>query len=366
MLSSAAPSSGSTPSSLETKNEATPAVGSSKSVPEAKPLPDVPEPPAAEVARHRLTHVPYKRWCKYCVMARMLNTPHWTRPAFSRAQPLLVMDYCFVKHAGDERFLTCLVGRVYPSMTVFASPCAQKGPDSYVTRRLAGFLKACGLTTFNYMCDQEGAIRTMITEVIEVTKSRGEWIGAIPEHSPVGESQSNGRAERAVQQVEDQVRTLLCDLEERLGHSLKPHDPVLSWMIEYAAVVINKYQPHESTGSTAYMALHGKDVEERLAYFGEKVYFHVPKRRRSNLDCRWGVGIFLGTLMTTTEVLVGIPSGDVIRTNSVARLVPSQRWDLKAILKVTGTPAKPQHGEDDAIIESFGTPSQQFHRGQRV
>ena len=43
---------------------------------DAKGLPEVPQPSAAEVARHSLTHLPYRRWCKWCVAARMLNVPH--------------------------------------------------------------------------------------------------------------------------------------------------------------------------------------------------------------------------------------------------------------------------------------------------
>ena len=58
----------------------------------------------------------------------------------------------------------------------------------------------------------------------------------------------------------------MCDLEVRLGHSLKPHDPVLAWMVDYAAVMFNKHQPHESPMSIAYVALQGEYVEERLAY----------------------------------------------------------------------------------------------------
>ena len=81
----------------------------------AKGLPDVYEPTPAEVARHCLTHLPYKRWCKWCVAARMRNYPHWTLPPFSRSSPLLVLDYCFVKHSGDEQFLTVLVGCSNPS-----------------------------------------------------------------------------------------------------------------------------------------------------------------------------------------------------------------------------------------------------------
>ena len=67
-------------------------------------------------------------------------------------------------------------------------------------------------------------------EAVQVTKGSGEWVGAIPEASPVGESQSNGRADRAMQQVEDQTRTLLGELEERIAQPLKPTVPMLSWI----------------------------------------------------------------------------------------------------------------------------------------
>ena len=113
----------------------------------------------------------------------------------------------------------------------------------------------------------------MVDEAINITKGRGEWIGAVPEKSPLGESQSNGKAARAVQAVEDQVRTLLAELEDRLGHALKPKDPVLSWLVEYCAVLLNKYHINEATGKTAYEALHGQEASERLAYFGERVLF---------------------------------------------------------------------------------------------
>ena len=115
------------------------------------------------------------------------------------------------------------------------------------------------------MSDQEGSIRTMIDEAIQLTKGRGEWVGAIPESSAVGESQSNGRAERAVQAVEGQVRALWGEHEHRVDHQFKPKDAILSWLLEYAAVLLNKYHPNEATGLTAYQSLHGQPANERLA-----------------------------------------------------------------------------------------------------
>ena len=115
----------------------------------------------------------------------MKNSPHLARPPFSRSVPLLVLDYCFLKHAGDDAWLTLLVGKVYPSRALFAVPCEQKGPDAYATRRLAAFLRACGLNHFTFMADQEGALRTMVDEALRLTQGRGEYVGGIPENSAV-------------------------------------------------------------------------------------------------------------------------------------------------------------------------------------
>ena len=61
------------------------------------PLPDVKMPSRAEVARHMLTHLPYRRWCVWRQMARRNNVPHRARPPSSRDLPLLVFEYCFQK-----------------------------------------------------------------------------------------------------------------------------------------------------------------------------------------------------------------------------------------------------------------------------
>lgn len=51
------------------------------------PLPEVKIPTAEEVARHSLTHLPYQRWCRWCVMSRMPNVAHKELPPFSRRTP---------------------------------------------------------------------------------------------------------------------------------------------------------------------------------------------------------------------------------------------------------------------------------------
>ena len=133
---------------------------------------------------------------------------------------------------------------------------------------------------------------------IHVTKGRREWAGAVPEASAVGESQSSGRAERSDRRVEDQPRTLIGELEDRTGVPLKPDHPLLSRIVEYRAVLLNKCNVNEATWLTAYQYMHGKTAADKLAYGGERVFCLTPKRRRSNLDLRWATSVYLGSVMT--------------------------------------------------------------------
>ena len=57
----------------------------------------------------------------------------------------------------------------------------------------------------------------------------------------------------------------------------------------------------------------------------------------------------------------------MIIPNSIARLVPSQRWRPAAILAISGTPARPTAlDHDDAILESFSNPDLMLDSEQRA
>ena len=54
------------------------------------------------------------------------------------------------------------------------------------------------------------------------------------EHSPADDPQSNGVAEKSVQDVMGQIRTLKLGLEYRLGGAINEDHPVFEWMTEHA------------------------------------------------------------------------------------------------------------------------------------
>ena len=317
-------------------------------------LPSPAQPTAIEIALHWLTHLPYRSWCRWCVSAKRRNAPHLRLPDHSREIPLLVADYCFVRNSRDDDVVTVFVGRLYPSRALVAIPCDVRGVDDYAVGRLAQFLRDCGVKRMVHMADQERSLGAMITSAMDLLSGSSEWAGAVRENSAVGESQSNGKAEAAVQAIEDQIRVMKAALESRLSVRIPSNHPGMKWMVEYAAVILNKYAVQPS-GRTAYHDLHGKKISERLVEFGEIVLHFVPKKHRHKLDMRWGIGVYLGTTMATNESFIGLSNGTVIRCRAINRVRPDKRWSPDLIQKISGTPAEPR-SPDDADIESFENP----------
>ena len=62
-------------------------------------------------------------------------------------------------------------------------------------------------------CDQESPIAAVQQEVV---KNRPD-VATVPRHSPVGESQSNGRVENAIRRVQEQVRAFTIRLKHALS-----------------------------------------------------------------------------------------------------------------------------------------------------
>ena len=94
-----------------------------------------------------------------------------------------------------------MVGKLYPSRATVAIPCDVKGLDSYAVHRLCEFWRACGLSNFEFMCDQETSLGACIIKAMQQMELTGQHVNAIPEHSAIGESQNNGRAEAPVRGV---------------------------------------------------------------------------------------------------------------------------------------------------------------------
>ena len=106
--------------------------------------------------------------------------------------------------------------------------------------------------------DQEPALVDLINGAIEKRPAE-----TIPEHSPVGDHRSNGIAERAVQEVEDQIRVMKAALKRRLGVAIETSHPVMAWMVQHAGAIISRYLVGHD-GLTAYQR-HRQEMPRRGA-----------------------------------------------------------------------------------------------------
>ena len=73
----------------------------------------------------------------------------------------------------------------------------------------------------------------------------------------MGSAQSNGLIERAIQDVDEHVRTMKLDSESHLGEQIPSDHNLTPWLVEYAAVLLNRGQVGQD-GKTAYERLTGK------------------------------------------------------------------------------------------------------------
>ena len=234
--------------------------GSVSRVPRGLPEPYVPD--AATIVRHNLTHWPYAPWCEHCVRSRRPNSPHPSAPSSpERSLPVFVADYCFLKDNKDDDTTTVVVGKLYPSRTIFASVVSEKGSgDETAVRLLADFFKETGVVKLVYKSDQEPAIKSYLDAALKQVGAASVMdddlvICAIPEHSAVGASASNGKAERSVQILKDQVRTLKSAIESNLKTRLPISHPMIHWLVRHCCTVLNRCSVNPD-GRTPYQTLH--------------------------------------------------------------------------------------------------------------
>ena len=83
----------------------------------------------------------------------------------------------------------------------------------------------------------------------------------IIEHSPVGDSQSNGFVERTVRSFEELLRTHKLVLDQRMKTTVKLSSAAGAWLVEYVADVYIKCHVGPD-GKTPFERIKGKGIME--------------------------------------------------------------------------------------------------------
>ena len=133
--------------------------------------------------------------------------------------------------------------------------------------------------------DREPAMTALQERIWRLRIYPGEQ--TILENSPVGESQANGVVEKAVQEVEGMIRTLKSALEERLKVKIEAGSPIMPWLVEYSAVLLNVYRVGKDQ-KTAMDRHKGVKHIRPIAEFGESIGFlcHCTSSQRPDTGTR--------------------------------------------------------------------------------
>ena len=104
----------------------------------------------------------------------------------------------------------------------------------------------------------------------------------IPEESPVGESQSNGKVESAIKQVQGQYRTMRLSVQSNYRQVILDNHIAAVWLVPHRAQTLNKYLLGQN-GKTARQRLRGRVFKTPLVEYGDPT--GCPRNRRHRRRC---------------------------------------------------------------------------------
>ena len=206
-------------------------------------------PSVAEIAEHDLTHIPARPWCKHCINGKGKDK-HSLKLVGAYADnlvPRVRLDYCFLTEnaetataldphgqaeappAGPSQ--TVLVMQESLCRSVWAYAVEHKGSsEAWVIDQIAEDLDTVGLRNDRIIVksDQETSANDIAREI---AKCRASKHGTALDNSHVGDSNTNGTIERAIQDVEGQVRTLRSALENRLSAPVRLSSHILAYSL---------------------------------------------------------------------------------------------------------------------------------------
>ena len=118
------------------------------------------------------------------------------------------------------------MGKIQPTGATLVVPVDVKGPnDQYGCETLKIFITTHRTELLVCMSDQENDLVAKIEKVVDALRREGFQVAL--EQSPVGESQSNGIAERKIQAAEDLLRAMRAALQGRLKMQIPMRHPIM-------------------------------------------------------------------------------------------------------------------------------------------
>ena len=327
------------------------------------------KPDEATVALQRKTHIPYRNWCRECIMGRGLCEQRGRHVGRPHDIPRVGIDYWFItsgsikmRHElefeqttdgnakleearGNGHVVKCLIIRCYETKCVFAHVVPQKGADEdrYAVGLVVSAVVWLGHVRVILKSDGEPAVVKLVQEALKEVKCSVDGLETIThERSGPYDSQANGGTEVGVRIVRGQFRTLRLCLEKRIGNKIPPNHPLTPWLLEHTALLLNACV-RGADGLTSWQRARGRPFGMTLYSFGEAVYWKQPVKgpqhdTEGNMGPRQWPGIFLGYNKVSSTYRILTQDGDITKARALQSKPEEDKWEPERLKAITVTP----------------------------
>ncbi len=139
-----------------------------------KPLRNPREPTQAEIDNHKLTHVPFREWCRWCIEGKCPTREHSNRNCgavvYEEAIPNICFDYCYLNIDDEKKGNNPVIAmHSSSSKAICTLPAGKKGADGcewlvmLLTMELQNW--GHGLDEVIFKCDNEHSIEALVDAV---------------------------------------------------------------------------------------------------------------------------------------------------------------------------------------------------------
>ena len=321
-------------------------------------------PSEDDVECHRCSHIPFRSWCRWCVMGRGRGDPHLTSAGSSI--PIVGLDYFYIddesvkkreeldyeKDAAGEAALDeeraagnlvkCMVVRCASTKCIFGHVIPRKGADEedFSANLVVEDVSWLGHTELMLKGDNEPALQALIARSLEVIRVKAGHVDKInTERPPAYDSQSNGAIEVGVMLIRGLFRTLRLCLEARIGKRIPAGHAMIPWLLEHTCFLLN-IKSRGSDGHTAWARARGRPFGQKMLGIGESVLYKLPSKgpqSAANMSARWADAVFLGYSRSSNTYRLCTAEG-LVTARSLNRLPQPNRWSAEALAAIKATP----------------------------
>ena len=152
---------------------------------------------------HEMTHLPFRSWCRHCIMGRGRKEDCRKTMEKERQVPEVHLDYMFMGDEKKGKTLAFLVAREKETRAVLSTVVPRKTTGEWIWRRLMAWLREVGLESVNIIVKSDNEpVLTSLVASWSTMRAMTTGSRMIIENIPVGSSKSNGIVERAIQSVQ--------------------------------------------------------------------------------------------------------------------------------------------------------------------